>query len=73
MENLRQFTDYPNQSWLLDENIGKMKKQLAHCQNYNPKSFDDLNRIGNFLEKFCKAVMMRMSIQFSELREISTF
>ena len=54
-------------------------KMSATCKSYLPTTratilsyFITCTAIGNFLENFCKAVMMRMSIQFSMLREIST-
>ena len=47
-------TNYSNQSRLLEENIGKMQEWLVHCQNYNPKLFDDLDCNRQFFGKVLK-------------------
>jgi hypothetical protein len=44
-------TGYLNQSRLLDENVGKMQKQLVHYRHYNPKLFDDLDSNRQFFGK----------------------
>ena len=47
-------TGYLNQSRLLDENVGKMQKQLVHYRHYNPKLFDDLDCNRQFFGKVLK-------------------
>ena len=54
-------------------------KMSTKCESYLPATRYTVQSclitwtvIGDLLEKFCKAVMMRMSMQFSVPREIST-
>ena len=54
MERPATVTDYPDQSRLLDENIGKMQEWLVHYQHYNPKLFDDLDCNRQFFGKVLK-------------------
>jgi len=49
-------TGYLNQSRLLDENVGKMQKQLVHYRHYNPKLFDDLDCNRQFFGKVLQGI-----------------
>jgi hypothetical protein len=49
-------TGYLNQSRLLDENVGKMQKQLVHYRHYNPKLFDDLDSNRQFFGKVLQGI-----------------
>ena len=65
-------TDYLNQSRLLDENVGKMQKQLVHYRHYNPKLFDYLDSNRQFFGKVLRGIQDGNVVRFSMPKEIST-